>query len=247
MPEINLPTKAGQDEIKTLAGNINANVDDVKADVTAVNTNVNSVNTNVNTIKSNVGSNSDASSATGSVHGKIKDVKASVGTTSDAANANGSLHAKVKDIKDNLASFGTPVANYGRTSSSAGYTLNVTGKGILRQAVVWGDMLAPIKITIDGVLVYSGRSATNILSGLINRNSIFGETSIVAMVNEGFSIGQGYPILKSITSGNDVVGLPYTGSNDSQIAIFDGIPFKNSLKIEVLANYIQYDIQYDLL
>jgi hypothetical protein len=49
MPEINLPTKAGQDNIISTVNTVNTNVDNVK-------TNVGNVNTNVNTVKSDVSS-----------------------------------------------------------------------------------------------------------------------------------------------------------------------------------------------
>lgn len=46
--------------------------------VAATKTNIDAAKTNTDTLKTNVGSNSDASSATGSVHAKLKDIKSSI-------------------------------------------------------------------------------------------------------------------------------------------------------------------------
>lgn len=54
MPEINLPTKVGQDAIKTAVDNINTNVSSVKTDVSTVNTNVSNVKSTVDAVKTNV-------------------------------------------------------------------------------------------------------------------------------------------------------------------------------------------------
>lgn len=47
--------------------------------VAATKTNIDAAKTNTDTLKTNVGSNSDASSATGSVHAKLKDIKSNLG------------------------------------------------------------------------------------------------------------------------------------------------------------------------
>ncbi|TKI53550.1 hypothetical protein FC756_23270 [Lysinibacillus mangiferihumi] len=73
MPEINLPTKATQDAIKTNVDNVNTNVTSVKNDVAIVKTNVATVNTNVNTLNTNVGTptSSASSSTSGNAHAKL--------------------------------------------------------------------------------------------------------------------------------------------------------------------------------
>lgn len=70
MPEINLPTKAGQDEIKTLAGNINTNVD-------IVNTNVDSVKTIVTDVQ---GDTSRIEADTQDIQGKVNTINSNVNT-----------------------------------------------------------------------------------------------------------------------------------------------------------------------
>lgn len=60
MPEINLPTKSTQDEIKTNVDNVNTNVTSVKADVATVKSNVNTINTNLGTPATSASSTTSA-------------------------------------------------------------------------------------------------------------------------------------------------------------------------------------------
>lgn len=123
----------------------------------------------VDAVNASVGSNTDASSATGSVHAKLKDVKAQLGNQTDAANitgnlqqktsfltvnvgsnadsasATGSVHAKLKDIKANLGGGGYNALNM--RSLGGEYTptyslqtlFSITGKGLLYDAYVFNS------------------------------------------------------------------------------------------------------------
>ncbi|MFJ7914488.1 MULTISPECIES: hypothetical protein [unclassified Lysinibacillus] len=73
MPEINLPTKATQDAIKTNVDNVNTNVTSVKTDVATVKSNVATVDTNVKTVNTNLGTptSSASSSTSGNAHAKL--------------------------------------------------------------------------------------------------------------------------------------------------------------------------------
>lgn len=147
MPEINLPTKAGQDEIKTLAGTINTNVDSVKTDITAV-------NSNVNTVKSSIGTNSDTSSATGSVHGKLKDIKGSVGTSSDTASSTGSIHGKLKELRASIGKDYSTKKLSQSFSGDSGNIFSITGAGVVNKLLIRQN--TNYDILVDGVMIFQG-------------------------------------------------------------------------------------------
>ncbi|SNR86225.1 hypothetical protein SAMN05446037_100178 [Anaerovirgula multivorans] len=112
--------------------------------------------TTANTINTNVGSNSDASSATGSTHAKLKDIRAALNTLT--ANLIQPTKPRSVDFKQSDAVSGT------------WYTvLNITGKGILNRLsafiTIYNEYLQ-YEITVDGVAVTETTRDTSRTRGL---------------------------------------------------------------------------------
>lgn len=147
MPEIQLPTKATQDAIKTSVDNVNTNVTSVKNDVATVKNNVATVNTNVNTVNTNLGTptSSASSSTSGNAHAKLNFLMNSVAQTAVLKQFKSSYTASIPDKLLNLGAFN-------ETSSTLYFS--VYGKGRLL-GMLPDNRYGQTTIRIDGSLIYS--------------------------------------------------------------------------------------------
>ena len=138
MPEINLPTKAGQDSIISTIGGVNTNVDNVKAKTDTINTNVNTINTNVNTLNTRTNTmNSDLSTT----KSQVSTILTKINNKTAASYFEGS----------------TLVNNrYQRITSEYPYrVLSVTGKGKLVKITNVYAIAVDVSIRLNNGIIYS--------------------------------------------------------------------------------------------
>lgn len=143
--EIELPTKATQDAIKTNVDNVNTNVTSVKTDVATVKNNVATVDTNVKTVNTNLGipTSSASSSTSGNAHAKLNWLMNN-GSTKSVLKVTG---ADANSASSGLLNQNGLITPY--SGGSANSYLNVYGSGRLLYCSYNADRNA-LYVRIDG-------------------------------------------------------------------------------------------------
>ena len=160
----------------------------------------------VNNINTNVGSNSDASSPTGSVHAKLKDLKANLG-------------GGVGDYTRFHSGGVSPTIEVGTYIT----LLDVQGMGELSYCYAHHNSNNKLRITVDGVVIYHEAG-----SGLIKSSRIVSDNG-QTLVRNAMSL-----VYNQKTSFQYIL-LPSENQStgDRVVVLEENVPFKSSLKIEI--------------
>ncbi|KEF40394.1 hypothetical protein M670_00420 [Schinkia azotoformans MEV2011] len=229
MPEIQLPTKIAQDEIKAELALIKAYVD---------------------TLETSLGLNADATSATGSVHAKLKELRTlvdtlegSLGQTTDAASATGTVHQKLKDIKNAIVANTVvnpfdfvPVATENTITLSSAYSTlySYIGKGFISELpIVIDSNDGELVVTVDGVVKWKGYVKYGKVCGLLRDEHVQKVTT-----GSGSEYRRPYTRLDINGSYTGIQGeyypqsYPYTGGSYCVCFLDTPIYFKSSILVQ---------------
>lgn len=214
MPEINLPTKSTQDTIKTTTDTIKTTADTIK-------------------------NNTDG----------VKAKTDLIGVANPATAGTDTVMNYLKKIYDTAGAEATKwfaiVENF-NTNTNYTTVLNVTGKGVLYHAITHlatttnaSNKIGHIKITVDNILILQSTSiAHGTLTGLVGEKFLYpprpteNQFQTIA-INESKQMTT-YKMPTYIS--NDFGDLPMINEGSKKISLTPGIPFKSSIKIELLNN-----------